>query len=161
AASSTPASFANDMKALSIHEIYQRFAPGVVQITSSVVTSSGSAADPFFGNPFAPQQEVQQALGSGFVSDKAGHIVTNYHVIQGARPGSIRVSFSNGDNLKASVVGSDPSTDIAVLQVREHSRALTPLVWGNSDALQVGDSVVAIGNPFGYTRSVTNGIVSA
>jgi len=161
AASATPASFANDRKALSINQIYRRFAPGVVQITSNVVTSSGLTADPFSGSPFAPQQEVQQALGSGFVSDKAGHIVTNYHVIEGAKPGSIRVSFSNGDNLEARVVGSDPSTDIAVLQVHEHSRALTPLVWGNSDALQVGDSVVAIGNPFGYTRSVTDGIVSA
>jgi putative serine protease PepD len=160
-ASATPASFAGSKQALSINQIYRRFAPGVVQITSSVVTPSSAPAGPFFGNPFAPQQEVQQALGSGFVSDKAGHIVTNYHVIQGARAGSIRVSFSNGDNLKASVVGSDPSTDIAVLQVHEHSRALTPLVWGNSDALQVGDSVVAIGNPFGYTRSVTDGIVSA
>jgi S1-C subfamily serine protease len=71
------------------------------------------------------------------------------------------VSFSNGDNVKAHIVGSDPSTDIAVLQVSTHSRALTPLVWGNSDDAQVGDSVVAIGNPFGYTRSVTAGIISA
>ena len=161
ASSSTPASFAGKSKALSINQIYRRFAPGVVQITSTVVTTSSAPVDPFFGNPFAPQQQVEQALGSGFVIDKAGRIVTNYHVIQGAKPGSIRVSFSNGDNLKASVVGTDPSTDIAVLQVHEHSRALTPLRWGNSDALQVGDSVVAIGNPFGYTRSVTDGIVSA
>ena len=117
--------------------------------------------NPLLGNPFAPQQQVEQSLGSGFVIDKAGHIVTNYHVIQGAKAGSIRVSFSNGDNLKASVVGNDPSTDIAILQVHEHSRALTPLAWGNSDGLQVGDAVVAIGNPFGYTRSVTDGIVSA
>jgi S1-C subfamily serine protease len=63
--------------------------------------------------------------------------------------------------VKARIVGSDPSTDIAVLQVQAHSRALTPLAWGNSDTAQVGDSVVAIGNPFGYTRSVTAGIVSA
>jgi S1-C subfamily serine protease len=63
--------------------------------------------------------------------------------------------------VKARIVGSDPSTDIAVLQVEAHSRGLTPLRWGNSDAAQVGDSVVAIGNPFGYTRSVTAGIISA
>src|SRR5262249_33113687 len=154
---STPASFAGSKKPLSINEIYRRFAPGVVQITSTSVVNV--PRNPLIGNPFAPQQQVEQSLGSGFVTDKAGRIVTNYHVIQGAKPGSIRVSFSNGDNLKASVVGIDPSTDIAVLQVHEHSRALTPLPWGNSDALQVGDSVVAIGNPFGYTRSVTDGIV--
>ena len=154
--SSTPASFAHG-KALSINEIYRRWAPGVVQITSTSVVSVPQ--DPLFGNPFAPATQEQQSLGSGFVIDKAGHIVTNYHVIEGAK--SVQVSFSNGDNVKARVVGSDPSTDIAVLQVQAHSRALTPLSWGNSDALQVGDSVVAIGNPFGYTRSVTQGIVSA
>ena len=154
--SAVPASFAKS-KALSIHQIYQRFAPGVVQITSTTVVNVPQ--DPFFGNPFAPQQEQQQSLGSGFVINKSGYIVTNYHVIEGAK--SVQVSFSNGDNLKARIVGSDPSTDIAVLQVHEHSRALTPLDWGNSDATEVGDSVVAIGNPFGYTRTVTAGIVSA
>jgi len=154
--SNTPASFAHG-KAMSINEIYRRWAPGVVQITSTSIVNVPQ--DPLFGNPFAPSTEEQQSLGSGFVINKAGHIVTNYHVIEGAK--SVQVSFSNGDNVKARVVGSDPSTDIAVLQVKAHSRALTPLAWGNSDALQVGDSVVAIGNPFGYTRSVTQGIVSA
>ncbi len=154
--SNTPASFAHG-KAMSINEIYRRWAPGVVQITSTSIVNVPQ--DPLFGNPFAPSTEEQQLLGSGFVINKAGHIVTNYHVIEGAK--SVQVSFSNGDNVKARVVGSDPSTDIAVLQVKAHSRALTPLAWGNSDALQVGDSVVAIGNPFGYTRSVTQGIVSA
>jgi S1-C subfamily serine protease len=151
-----PASFAGG-KALSINEIYRRWAPGVVQITSTSIVAVPQ--DPFFGNPFAPQQQQQQSLGSGFVVDKAGHIVTNYHVIEGAK--SVQVSFSNGDNVKARIVGSDPSTDIAVLQVEAHSRALTPLAWGNSDTARVGDSVVAIGNPFGYTRSATAGIVSA
>jgi S1-C subfamily serine protease len=80
-------------------------------------------------------------------------------VIEGAK--TVNVSFSNGDNVKAHIVGSDPSTDVAVLQVSTHSSAFTPLVWGNSDDAQVGDSVVAIGNPFGYTRSVTAGIISA
>ena len=128
-----------------------------MQITSTSVVNVPQ--DPFFGNPFAPQQQEQQSLGSGFVIDKAGHVVTNYHVVEGAK--SVQVSFSNGENVQAHVIGTDPSTDIAVLQVRTHSRALTPLVWGNSDNAQVGDSVVAIGNPFGYTRSVTAGIVSA
>ena len=155
-AASVPASFAGG-KALTINDIYRRSAPGVVQITSTTLVSVPQ--DPLFGSPFAPQQEQQQSLGSGFVIDKAGHIVTNYHVVEGAK--SVQVSFSNGENVKATVVGSDPSTDIAVLEVRAHSRALTPLAWGDSDALKVGDSVVAIGNPFGYSRSVTAGIVSA
>src|SRR5690349_20586611 len=115
--SEVPASFANS-KPLSIHDIFQRWSPGVVQITSTSVVNVPQ--DPFFGNPFAPQQQEQQSLGSGFVIDKAGHIVTNYHVIQGAR--SVQVSFSNGENLKAKIVGTDPSTDIAVLQVDAHSR---------------------------------------
>jgi S1-C subfamily serine protease len=152
------ASFSQPGKRLSIHQIYRRSAPGVVQVTAtSVVTPT---ADPFFGNPFGtPEQQVQRALGSGFVWDKAGHIVTNYHVVANAK--SVEVSFSNKDTLKASVVGVDPSTDVAVLKVDTHSRALTPLAIGNSDQVQVGDSVVAIGNPFGLDRSVTAGIVSA
>src|ERR671929_1046489 len=99
------------------------------------------------------------ALGSGFVIDKAGHIITNDHVVEGAR--SVDVSFSNNESMRARIVGVDPSTDVAVLQVDAHSRALTPLPLGNSDLVRVGDSVVAIGNPFGYDRTVTAGIVSA
>src|SRR5919108_104848 len=92
---------------------------------------------------------------AGFVIDKAGHIITNYHVIAGAR--SVEVSFSNHDSMKAKIVGKDPGTDIAVLKVNARSRALTPLTLGNSDAVRVGDAVVAIGNPFGLDRSVTAG----
>ena len=143
-------------KALSINQIYRRSAPGVVQVTSTSIVRTET--DPLFGFPF-PQQETQRALGSGFVIDKAGHIITNYHVIQGAR--EVQVSFSNNENMKARIVGSDPSTDIAVLQVNAHSRALTPLTLGNSDNVRVGDSVVAIGNPLGYERSISAGIVSA
>jgi S1-C subfamily serine protease len=145
-------------KALSINEIYRQDAPGVVQVTSTTIVQA--PADPFFGNPFGlPSQEAEQALGSGFVIDKAGHIVTNYHVIQGAR--SVKVSFSNNESLKATVVGVDPSTDIAVLQVKASSRALTPLALGDSDGVRVGDQVLAIGNPFGLDRTATAGIVSA
>ena len=109
--------------------------------------------------PFEQQAAPQQALGSGFVIDKAGHIVTNYHVIEGAD--QIEVSFSNQDTLSATIVGSDPSTDIAVLRVRSSSRGLAPLAFGNSDNVRVGDPVVAIGNPFGLRRTATAGIVSA
>jgi S1-C subfamily serine protease len=144
-------------KALTVNEIYQRSAPGVVQVTSTSVVPS--QFDPFT-NPFAPlEPQTQQSLGSGFVVDKVGHIVTNYHVVQGAR--EIDVSFSNHESMRAHLVGSDPSTDIAVLKVNASSRALTPLPLGDSDKVRVGDSVVAIGNPFGLDRTVTAGIVSA
>jgi S1-C subfamily serine protease len=141
---------------LTIGQIYRNVAPGVVQITatSEVVTP----ADPFF-NPFGPTVQTQKALGSGFVIDKAGHIVTNYHVIAGAR--SVQVSFSNNESFKAKVVGADPTTDLAVVRVSAGARALTPLTLDDSDRVQVGDEVVAIGNPFGLSRTVTSGIVSA
>ena len=141
----------------SVREIYSHAAPGVVQITST----SGSADNPS-SSPVSPGQspaEPQQALGSGFVIDKAGHIVTNYHVIEGAD--QIEVSFSNRDTMRATLVGSDPSTDIAVLRVDASPRGLTPLEFGDSGAVQVGDPVVAIGNPFGLARTATAGIVSA
>ena len=110
--------------------------------------------------PGLPQtQTTEHALGSGFVVDKAGHIVTNYHVVAGA--GTVFVSFSDNESLRATIVGRDPSSDLAVLQVDAHSRALTPLMFADSDRTRVGDGVVAIGNPFGLDRSVTSGIVSA
>jgi S1-C subfamily serine protease len=152
-------------RALTVNEIYRRAAPGVVQVTATQVVSTPNV-EPFFGFPFPrqgrqqqQQQQQAEALGSGFVITKAGDIVTNYHVVAGAR--SVDVSFSNNESMKAKIVGTDPSTDIAVLQVNAHSRALTPLPLGNSDTVRVGDSVVAIGNPFGYDRTVTAGIVSA
>jgi S1-C subfamily serine protease len=156
AAQAAPAVSQVPPKALSIGDIYQRSAGGVVQVTStSVVTVP---ADPFFGDLF-PSQQQQQSLGSGFVIDKTGHIVTNYHVVQSAK--KINVSFSNGASTKATIVGVDPSSDLAVLKVDASSRALTPLQLGNSDTMRVGDPVVAIGNPFGLDRTVTAGIVSA
>ena len=136
-------------QALTIGEIYKRSAPGVVQITAT----GSPQVDPFGGS------ESQRALGSGFVFDKAGYIVTNYHVVEGA--GSIRVTFSNNQSINARLVGSDPSTDLAVLKVNMKASALTPLPLGDSDAVEVGDSVVAIGNPFGLSRTATAGIVSA
>jgi S1-C subfamily serine protease len=139
---------------LTVSEIYARAAPGVVQITSTT-----TAADNPSLAPFEQQAVPAQALGSGFVIDKTGHIVTNYHVIEGAD--AIEVSFSNQDTLSATIVGSDPSTDIAVLRVQSSSRGLAPLAFGNSDTVRVGDPVVAIGNPFGLRRTATAGIVSA
>jgi S1-C subfamily serine protease len=155
-AAASPTSFQSS-KALSVNQIYRRAAPGVVQVTATQVVKTPSV-NPFFGFS-VPQSQSQQALGSGFVIDKAGHIVTNYHVIAGAR--SVRVSFSDNESVKAQIVGADPSTDVAVLQLDAHARALSPLPLGNSDAVHVGDPVVAIGNPFGLDRTVTAGIVSA
>jgi S1-C subfamily serine protease len=142
-------------KGMSINEIYRASAPAVVHIETTSPTQQPSD---FFGNPFGTTQ-TQRALGSGFVIDKAGHIVTNYHVVRGAK--AIQVSFSNNEHFKARVVGVDPSTDSAVLQVQVKSRALKSLPLGNSESARVGDQVIAIGNPFGLDRSVTSGIVSA
>ena len=140
---------------LTAEQVYRRDAPGVVQITATSLSQGQS--NPFSVSPTSPQQ--LESLGSGFVIDKAGHIVTNYHVIQGAQ--QIQVSFSGQDEINATVVGKDPSTDTAVLKIDAHARALTPLALGNSDAVTVGDAVYAIGNPFGYTRTLTTGVVSA
>ena len=102
---------AADGGALSVNEIYKTSGPGVVQITS---TLGASAQDQF--------QQGSQALGSGFVLDKEGHIVTNFHVVDGAT--SIEVRFSNEDTMKATLVGSDPSTDVALLKVNASASAL-------------------------------------
>jgi S1-C subfamily serine protease len=151
-----PADFARGRR-LSVNEIYRRSAPGVVQITTTSTVEV--EPDPFL-NPFGfPEEQRQQALGSGFVIDTAGRIVTNFHVVQGAE--QIEVSFSNRDSVQARVVGTDPSTDLALLKVNVDARALRPLDLGNSDRVRVGDSVVAIGNPLGLERSVTAGIISA
>jgi S1-C subfamily serine protease len=142
-------------RSLDVNGIYRRSAPGVVQITSR--SSARTATDPVFGAPF--RTPGLPALGSGFVIDKDGHVVTNFHVVEGAS--DIEVGFSKGDTVKARVVGSDPSSDLALLKLEARSRALTPLPLGNSDEVEVGDPVVAIGNPFGLERTVTAGIVSA
>jgi putative serine protease PepD len=134
---------------LSVPDIYQRTQKGVVEIT---VTTSQST------NPFGGQQ-TQQAQGSGFVYDSNGRIITNQHVIEGAT--SISVRFWNGKTYKAELVGSDPSTDLAVIKVDAPASVLTPLTLADSDAVAVGDNVVAIGSPFGLENTVTSGIVSA
>jgi putative serine protease PepD len=152
---SAPAAFQTGRRE-SINSIYRASAPGVVHIETT--TRVQQEPDPFFGNPFGGTQ-TQRALGSGFVIDKAGHVVTNYHVVRGAS--TIQVSFSNNERFRAKLVGVDPSTDIAVLKVAVKASALKALPLGNSDGVRVGDQVIAIGNPFGLDRSVTAGIVSA
>jgi S1-C subfamily serine protease len=124
---------------LTLEEIYKADARGVV----SVITTTANG--------------VEQ--GSGIVLDTSGYILTNQHVVEGQR--SVRVSFSNHDNVKARVIGTDASTDLAVLKVDLPASALHPLPLGESSSVQVGDPVVAIGNPFGLDRTLTAGIISA
>ena len=131
---------------VSIAQIYDQASKGVVEISA---TAGGSA----FGDP------TTRAQGSGFVLDRKGHIVTNQHVIAGAA--SISVSFWNGAVFKAELVGSDPSTDLAVLKINAPASLLDPLRLGDSSDADVGDAVLALGSPFGLEGTVTSGIVSA
>lgn len=116
----------------------------------------GNIEDWFFGNPRAFNRE-QTGYGSGVIIDAEGHIVTNNHVIDGSN--SIEVTLNDGRVLKASIVGRDPQTDVAVIKVKAED--LQFLTFGNSNELQVGDWVLAVGNPFNLTSTVTAGIVSA
>ncbi len=138
----------------SVSDIYKREGKGVV-----FVEASGISTQP--DSPFgAPEGEGGSGTGSGFVVDKEGTIVTNAHVVDGAD--EVRVRFEeDGDFVDAEVVGADLSTDVAVLKVDPDEATLQPLPLGNSSKIEVGDPVVAIGNPFGFTRTVTTGIVSA
>jgi putative serine protease PepD len=136
--------------ALTVGQVYRSTYKGVVEIT---VTSQ---VQPSFG---APGSQQQQAQGSGFVYDSKGHIVTNEHVVDGAKAVSVR--FWNGATYKATVVGSDASTDLAVIKVDAPSSILHSLAIGDSSKVLVGDGVVAIGSPFGLEETVTSGIVSA
>jgi putative serine protease PepD len=136
---------------LTVGQIAKQSSAGVVEIDS---VSNGSPQ-----SPFPDSSGSSSAEGTGFVYDSKGDIVTNAHVIDGAS--SIRVKFSDGSTYTATVVGSDISTDIAVLHVNAPASKLTPLELGDSSSVSVGDGVVAIGNPFGLDNTVTSGIVSA
>src|SRR5918995_1359056 len=138
-------------KSLTVNEIYKRDAPGVAYIKADIVQQTQSV----FG---LPQQQQSTATGSGFLIDEDGHILTNAHVVEGAK--SVEVQLGNGDTQSAEIVGTDPSTDVALLKV-DNTDGVSPLPLGTSDEVQVGDPVVAIGNPFGLDRTVTSGIVSA
>jgi putative serine protease PepD len=133
---------------LSVNAIYKRTYRGVVEVK---VNSTSSGA---FGG-----SQQQSAEGSGFVYDTSGHVITNQHVVDGAT--SVRVTFWNGKTYSAKVVGTDPSTDLAVLDVDAPSTILYPVALGDSSKVQIGDNVVAIGSPFGLAETVTAGIVSA
>src|SRR3954451_3064321 len=138
---------------LSINQVYKKVGQGVVEIT--VTTSDGSSG----ASPFGGGGGSATAQGSGFVYDAAGHIVTNAHVVAGET--SIEVELANGKTYDATLVGSDESTDLAVVKVDAPASQLHPLALANSSDIEVGDGVVAIGSPFGLSETVTAGIVSA
>jgi S1-C subfamily serine protease len=140
-------------RSLAPESIYEQAAPSVVVISA---TEHVSVPGSFFSPPSS--QKVQIG-GSGFVVDREGDIVTNDHVVQGAS--DVRVGFTGGATYPAKVVGTDPSTDLAVIRVQAPPAILHPLEFADSGDAQVGDTVYAIGNPFGLDRTMTAGIVSA
>src|SRR5665213_1992889 len=153
-APAAPTNASQVTKGLTPHEIYVRDAPGVAYVTSTVVQKSES---PFLFGQEAQRQGV--ATGSGIVINSNGTILTNYHVIENAI--KVTVSFEQGKTVEATVVGKDPSNDLAVLRIHTDGLTLHPLTLGNSSTAQVGDPVYAIGNPFNLQRTLTTGVVSA
>ncbi|MGI8945636.1 MAG: S1C family serine protease [Thermoleophilaceae bacterium] len=138
--------------ARTVSDIYRQEGRGVV-----FVQARGVSGDSPFG---MPDLEGGTATGSGFVVDEDGTIITNAHVVEGSTDVSVRFD-EDGEFVDAKVVGRDPSSDIAVLEVDPSQAKLEPVPLGRSADVEVGDPVVAIGNPFGFTRTVTTGIVSA
>jgi len=145
--------------------------PSVVNISTTRVIKSSEEApldlfdDPFFRrffgdqypHPNVPKEHKEQSLGSGVIVSEEGYIVTNNHVIEKAQ--EIKVLLSNKKDYKAKLIGADPKTDIAVVKIE--AKGLTPLPWGNSNTLKVGEIVFAIGNPFGLNQTVTMGVIGA
>jgi len=158
----------------SFSELAKQAQPGVVNIRTVKTVKGGSRVfRHFFGNPFSPQDPFhnfgpspdeqapdykQRSLGSGFIIDRDGYIVTNNHVIEGAD--EIKVSLANDKEFDAEIVGRDPNTDLALIKIKG-APDLVPLKLGDSDKLLVGSWVVAMGSPFGLEQTVTAGIVSA
>ena len=142
-----------DGKALTAADIYTRDAPGVVFIRSQIIERSSDPFD-FFGTT-----QRGEATGSGFVIDKAGDILTNAHVVAGAV--KVTVQFSDNKTVDAKIVGRDTSTDLALLRVNPDGLSLHPLLLGSAKNVQVGDPAIAIGNPFGLSRTLTTGVISA
>ena len=154
----------------SFADLAEKLMPSVVNIstTQTVVTRSNPFPNFQFppGSPFedmfkefgTPQERQSSALGSGFIIEESGIVVTNNHVIEGAE--DIIVQVNGGKEYKAKVIGADPLSDIAVLQI-DTKEKFTPVKFGDSDKARIGDWVIAIGNPFGFGGTVTSGIISA
>ena len=152
-----PISVKDDGDTNLVNEIYRRDGQGVAFIEATQATEGPSGFNPF-GQP--EPEGGGTATGSGFLIDTEGHIITNSHVVDGAS--KVQVTLGSAESSHAAeVVGTDPATDVALLKVDIPAEQLHPLALGDSTKVQVGDPVVAIGNPFGLDRTVTAGIVSA
>jgi len=145
----------HDQSNTHLDTLYQNLENSVVQITSTVTTTRSNII--INGNPL---QQQSSRLGSGFVYDNQGHIITNNHVVSGVT--NVDVALSNGDIFSAKVIGTDKFDDIAVLQLIDNytDESLTPVSFADSSQIKVGDQVIAIGNPFGLSNTMTTGIVS-
>ncbi len=143
-----------------VANVYERVAPSVVHIR--VVQHVSGREGPRIeipGWPELPEDFYRRGEGSGFVWDRQGHIVTNYHVVRDAR--DVEVTFLDGGTLPAEIVGTDPDSDLAVLKVERAAERLSPVALGDSDRVFVGQRAIAIGNPFGQEWTLTTGVVSA
>ncbi len=143
------------------NKVYEEAMPAVVNISAEKVVKMDNSMfdmfEEFFGRKFQPERKMQ-SMGSGFIINKKGYIVTNNHVVEKAE--DIIVKLSDGKEKEAKIVGTDPETDVAVIKI-EGSDNLPIVKLGNSDKIKIGDWVLAIGNPFGLERTLTKGIVSA
>jgi S1-C subfamily serine protease len=139
-----------------VNQIYKADGEGVAFIESQLESQAPEGFSPFG----EPEPESGSATGSGFVIDDEGHVLTNNHVVEGASKVTVKLGASE-ESYDAEVVGADPGTDVALLKVDAPKGQIHPLTLGRSSEMEVGDPVVAIGNPFGLDRTVTSGIVSA
>ncbi len=155
AAPIAPSNASQQNTGLTPHQIYEKDAPGVAFVTSTIVRQSESP----FGLGGSEGQQQGTATGSGFVINSDGTILTNYHVVENAV--KVTVSFEHGKTVEAKVVGKDPSNDLAILRIPTEGLTMHVLTLGDSSKAQVGDPVLAIGNPFGLDRTLTTGVVSA
>jgi len=142
-----------------VNQIYRRDGQGVAFIEAEGVGGEAGEVGPF-GEPEPEEEGGGTATGSGFLIDTEGHVVTNSHVVEGAERVEVTLGSSD-ESYGAKIVGTDPATDVALLKVEAPADQLHPLALGDSSKVQVGDPVVAIGNPFGLDRTVTSGIISA
>ena len=139
----------HNSKILSLPELYELVEKSIVEVTKTLPPA----------NPLGPDQENSTSLGTGFIYNDTGYIVTNNHVVENAKV--LDITFLNGDRYTANITGTDPFSDLAVIKINENVTNLPkPLVLGNSSKLKIGDQVVAIGHPFGLESSMTTGIIS-
>ncbi|MEK6528154.1 MAG: DegQ family serine endoprotease [Nitrospirota bacterium] len=152
-------------ESMAFSEIVKTVSPSVVYISTTKTIKDPPLSPRFFENPFEnllepfhiPKKWKEQILGSGVIVSSDGYIITNYHVVEKAD--EIKVTLYDKENYKGEIIGSDPKTDIAIIKIS--AKDLPAVKWGDSDNLQVGEFVLAFGNPYGFSHTVTMGIVSA